>query len=91
MFRSMTVVVNYRCMACDVHLCTISFDLWAPRYRFKTVIYRRQKSADSDANSESVTTLHIMLAGVLLYHFSYTYSRSKLRGSTDCKLFGIKM
>ena len=40
--------VIYRREACDVHLCTISFDLWAPRHCFKIVIYCRQKSADSD-------------------------------------------
>ena len=34
--------INYRHEACDMHLYTISFDLWAPLYRFKTVIYGRQ-------------------------------------------------
>ena len=42
--------VNYRHEACDVHLCMISFDFWAPRYRFKTVIYGRQESAHSDSD-----------------------------------------
>jgi len=61
--------VNYHHEACDVHLCTISFDLWAPRYRFKNRHLRppkicrfgfgrtAEKFADSAANSESVTTL----------------------------------
>jgi len=64
------LIIAITILACDVHLCTISFDLWAPRYHFKTFIYGRQKSADSDsdavkkfadsdANSESITTLHL--------------------------------
>jgi len=35
--------VNYRHVVCDVYLCTISFGLWAQRYRFITIIYGRQK------------------------------------------------
>ena len=34
--------------ACDMHSCMISFDLWVQRYHFKTIIYGRQKSVDSD-------------------------------------------
>ena len=44
------LIIAIAMLACDVHSCTISFDLWAPRYRFKTVIYGRQKSADSDSD-----------------------------------------
>ena len=48
--RAMTIVtliIAFTVLACDMHLCTISFDLWAPWYRLKTVIYGRQKSADA--------------------------------------------
>jgi len=54
--------VNYRSSACDVHSCTISFDLRAPRYRFKTSIYSSQKSADSDSD-ELWKSLRIQIIG----------------------------
>ena len=44
----LALIIAIAVPVCDVHLCTISFDLWVLRYRFKTVIYARQKSADSD-------------------------------------------
>jgi len=53
--------------ACDMHTCTISFDLWAPRHLRSPKIhgfgFRRtvEKFADSDANSASLTTLTKML------------------------------
>jgi len=50
--RAMTVVaiiIAIAVPACNMHSCTISFDLWVPRYRFKIVIYGHQKSEDSDS------------------------------------------
>jgi len=87
------LIISIAVPACDVHSCATSFDLWVPHivsepskrppinhgFGFGRTV---EKFADSDANSESVTTLkmiHVYLSdNELNAAFLCSFAKSKM-------------